>query len=302
MGIYRITNGAVGKALPLTTVGGAGVENIADAPVGSSAWLFENQSGTLGTNLNGSVIYVGGAGNVRAILSGVEGIQDKVTGLNLEATFTGANPFYAGFAAGTGYFTGVNLSTTVVTTVPNSPATVPAGLSVDIIVPLPQASVTALGTGYTGTVGAPVAFTTTGGTAGSSGLIGLITGVNGTGGITAFTITRGGQGYAINDVLTFVSGDGINGTMTLSTAPNGAVTEITINAPGANYSVGDIITLEQANSNGDCKFCIGSIKSDLPTIEDAVLFTAVPVGTILPVAVDYVVETGTTATGLVACK
>ena len=289
MGIYRITNGAVGKALPLTKVGGAGVENIADAPVGSSAWLFENQSGTLGTNLNGSVIYVGGAGNVRAILSGVEGIQDKVTGLNLEATFTGANPFYAGFAAGAGYFTGANLSTTVVTTVPNSPATVPTGLSVDIIVTPPQATVTALGTGYTGT-------------AGSSGLIGLIKGVNGTGGITAFEITRGGKGYAVNDVLTFVSGDGINGTMTLSTAPNGAVTEITINAPGANYSVGDIITLEQANSNGDCKFCIGSIKSDLPTIEDAVLFTAVPVGTILPVAVDYVVETGTTATGLVACK
>ena len=302
MGIYRITNGAVGKALPLTAVGGAGVANIADVPVSSSAWLFENQSGTLGTNLNGSVIYVGGAGNIRAILSGVEGIQNKVTALNLNATFTGANPFYAGFAAGSGYITGVNLSTKVVTTVPNSPATLPAGLAVDIIVPVPETNATALGTGYTGTAGAPVAFTTTGGAAGSSGLIGLIKGVNGTGGITAFEITRGGKGYAVNDVLTFVSGDGINGTMTLSTAPNGAVTEITINAPGANYSVGDIITLEQANSNGDCKFCIGSIKSDLPTIEDAVLFTAVPVGTILPVAVDYVVETGTTATGLVACK
>ena len=307
MGIYRITNGAVGKALPLTSVGGAGVANIADVPVSSSAWLFENQSGTLGTNLNGSVIYVGGAGNVRAILSGVEGIQNKVTALNLDPTFTGANPFYAGFAAGSGYVTGVNLDTTVVTTVPNSPATVPAGLAVDIIVPVPETNATALGTGYTGTVGAPVAFTTTGGTAGSSGLIGIITGVNGTGGITAFTITRGGQGYAINDVLTFVSGDGINGTMTLATAPNGAVTEITINAgaaaAGANYSVGDIITVEQANSNGDCKFCIRSVQSDLPEhIGDAVTFTAVPIGEILPVSVDYIVATGTTATGLVACK
>ena len=306
MGIYRITNGAVGKALPLTAAGGAGVANIADVPVSSSAWLFENQSGTLGTNLNGSVIYVGGAGNIRAILSGVEGIQNKVTALNSNATFTGANPFYAGFAAGSDYVTGVNLSTTVVTTVPNSPATVPAGLAVDIIVPVPTTNATALGTGYTGTVGAPVAFTTTGGTAGSSGLIGIITGVNGTGGITAFTITRGGKGYAINDVLTFVSGDGINGTMTLSTAPNGAVTEITINAAaaaaGANYSVGDIITVEQANSNGDCKFCIRSVQSDLPVIGDAVTFTAVPIGEILPVSVDYIVATGTTATGLVACK
>jgi len=294
MGIYRVTSGAVGKALPI----GVGNNTIS----GPSAWLFENQSGTLGTNLNGSLIYSGVGGDIRAILSGVIGIQNKVTALNLDATFTGANPFYAGFAAGSGYVTGVNLSTTVVTTVPNSPATVPAGLAVDIIVPVPETNATALGTGYTGTVGAPVAFTTTGGTAGSSGLIGIITGVNGTGGITAFTITRGGQGYAINDVLTFVSGDGINGTMTLATAPNGAVTAITINAAGANYSVGDIITVAQAASGLDCKFCIRQVESDLPVIGDAVTFTAVPIGEILPVSVDYIVATGTTATGLVACK
>jgi hypothetical protein len=294
MGIYRVTNGAVGKALPI----GVGNNTIS----GPSAWLFENQSGTLGTNLNGSLIYSGVGGDIRAILSGVIGIQNKVTALNLDATFTGANPFYAGFAAGSDYIAGVNLSTTVVTTVPNSPATVPAGLAVDIIVPVPQTNATALGTGYTGTAGAPVAFTTTGGTAGSSGLIGIITGVNGTGGITAFTITRGGKGYAINDVLTFVSGDGINGTMTLSTAPNGAVTEIDINAPGANYSVGDIITIQQDESGDDCKFCIREVQSDLPLITDAVIFKNVAAGTILPVAVDYVVATLTTATDMVACK
>ena len=79
MGIYRITNGVVGKALPLTTAGGAGVANISDVPVSSSAWLFENQSGTLGTNLNGSVIYVGGAGDITVILSGIEGVANKVT-------------------------------------------------------------------------------------------------------------------------------------------------------------------------------------------------------------------------------
>ena len=298
MGIYRITNGAVGKALPLTTVGGAGVENIADAPVGSSAWLFENQSGTLGTNLNGSVIYVGGAGNVRAILSGVEGIQDKVTVLNLEATFTGANPFYAGFAAGSGYVTGTNLSTTVVTTVPNSPATVPADLTVDINVTLPTATLAAAGTGYS----AGAINSVDGGT--GTGIEGTVA-VNAGNEVISFTFTDGGTGYTVGDTITLeqaASGD--NAQITLITAPNGAVAaDITIgNNAGANYSVGDIITVEQAGSNGDCKFCIGSVQSDLPTIEDAVLFTAVPVGTILPVAVDYVVETGTTATGLVACK
>ena len=294
MGIYRVTNGAVGKAL---AIGGG------DATISApSAWLFENQSGTLGTNLTGSLIYAGGAGSIIAILSGTVGVQGKAAILNLSPVFP-SNPSYAGFAAGSGYVTGVNLSTTVVTTVPNSPATVPAGLAVDIIVPVPETNATALGTGYTGTVGAPVAFTTTGGTAGSSGLIGIITGVNGTGGITAFTITRGGQGYAINDVLTFVSGDGINGTMTLATAPNGAVTAITINAAaaGANYSVGDIITVDQAGSGDDCKFVIGSVQDDLPVAGDAVEFLGVQQGAILPVAVDYVLATST-ATGMVACK
>ncbi len=37
-----------------------------------SAWLFENQSGSLGTNLTGSVVYVGTAGTVKVIVSGTE--------------------------------------------------------------------------------------------------------------------------------------------------------------------------------------------------------------------------------------
>ena len=301
MGIYRVTNGAVGKALPLTAAGGAGVANIADIPVGTSAWLFENQSGTLGTNLNGSLIYSGSGGNIRAILSGVVGIQNKVTALNLDATFTGANPFYAGFAAGSGYYDGNAIDTTDVTTVPNSPATVPAGLTVNIINTIvPTTNALVPGTGYTGTAGAPVAFTVTGGN--GTGLQGNITGVTAGGGITAFTITRGGKNYVTGNVLNIVSGDGIDATISLSSAPNGAVSEITISAAGENYSVGDIITIQQADSGLDCKFCIREVQSDLPTIEDAVLFTAVPAGTILPVAVDYVVETLTTATSMVACK
>jgi hypothetical protein len=299
MGIYRVTNGAVGKALPLTAAGGAGVANIADIPVGTSAWLFENQSGTLGTNLNGSLIYSGSGGNIRAILSGVVGIQNKVTGLNLDATFTGANPSYAGFAAGTGYFTADGLETTVVTTVPNSPATVPTGLTVNINVVVPTTNASTPGTNYTAG-----AYEVTGGTAGASGLSGNITGVD-AGAITGFDITNGGQGYTTGDVLTIIkAGSDNNATITLSSAPNGAVTadiEVGNNA-GTNYSVGDIITVEQTGSGGDCKFCIREVQSDLPTIENAVLFTAVPAGTILPVAVDYVVGTLTTATSMVACK
>ena len=294
MGIYRITNGAVGKALPLTAVGGAGVANIADVPVSSSAWLFENQSGTLGTNLNGSVIYVGGAGNIRAILSGVEGIQNKVTALNLDAIFTGANPFYAGFAAGSGYVQGNAIDTTDVTTVPNSPATAPAGLTVDITVPVPTTNALTPGSGYG--VGA---FTV----AQAGGLSGNILTLGAGGAIGTFEITDGGVNYKAGDVLTIVQAGGTEpATITLATAPNGAVTAVVINAAGANYSVGDIITVAQAGSGLDCKFCIRQVESDLPVIGDSVTFTAVPIGTILPVSVDYVVATGTTATGLVACK
>jgi hypothetical protein len=293
MGIYRITNGAVGKALPLTAAGGAGVANIADVPVGSSAWLFENQSGTLGTKLNGSLIYAGSAGNIRVILSGVVGIQNKVIALNLDPTFTGANPYYAGFEAGSGYVAGVALATTDVTTVPNSPATVPAGLTVDITVPVPTTNALTPGTGYS-----VAPFTILQG----GGMSGNILSVSGAGAILTFNITDGGVGYTAGDVLTIVQAGGSNGAITLATAPNGAVTAIAINAAGANYSVGDVITIVQAGNGSDAKFCIGQVDSDLPALADSVTFTAVPIGTILPVAVDYVVATGTTATGLVACK
>ena len=293
MGIYRKTNGAVGKALPLTAAGGAGVANIADVPVGSSAWLFENQSGTLGTKLNGSLIYAGSAGNIRVILSGVVGIQNKVIALNLDPTFTGANPYYAGFEAGSGYVAGVALATTDVTTVPNSPATVPAGLTVDITVPVPTTNALTPGTGYS-----VAPFTILQG----GGMSGNILSVSGAGAILTFNITDGGVGYTAGDVLTIVQAGGSNGAITLATAPNGAVTAITINAAGANYSVGDVITIVQAGNGSDAKFCIGQVDSDLPALADSVTFTAVPIGTILPVAVDYVVATGTTATGLVACK
>jgi hypothetical protein len=285
MGIYRVTNGAVGKALPI----GAGNDTIS----GPSAWLFENQSGTLGTNLTGSLIYVGATGDVRAILSDVVGIQNKVTGLNLDAIFKGANPFYAGFAAGSGYVEGNAVATTDVTTVPNSPATVPAGLTVDIVVPVPSTNALTPGTGYS-----VAPFTILQG----GGMSGNILSVSGAGAILTFEIIDGGIGYTVGDVLTIVQAGGSNGSITLATAPNGAVTEIDINATGANYSVGDIITVAQAGSGLDCKFCIRAVQSDLPVIGDAVIFRAVPAGTILPVAVDYVMATGSSATGMVACK
>ena len=107
MGQYPITAGVFGKALAIPGTGNGGTITT------PSAWLFENQSGTLGTNYNSSQIYVGVTGDVVAILSDTVGAQDTVTGLNLQAVFTGANPSYTGFAAGSGYDAATNVATTV---------------------------------------------------------------------------------------------------------------------------------------------------------------------------------------------
>ena len=81
------------------------------------AWLFENQTGTLGTNLTGSAVYVGVAGTVRGILAGKEGVQGTVAVLG--SIITG----------GTGYTTANGLATTVTSIVPSSAGT---GCTVDI--------------------------------------------------------------------------------------------------------------------------------------------------------------------------
>ncbi len=55
MGLFPINGSTIGKALAITP------NNTIDA---RSAWLFENQTGTLGTNLNSSVLYVGVTGDI----------------------------------------------------------------------------------------------------------------------------------------------------------------------------------------------------------------------------------------------
>ena len=141
MGQYPITAGVFGKALAVTPVAIGALD-------ARSAWEFENQS-TLGKNYTGSQLYVGVTGNVDVILSGVVGVQDTVTSLNLEPIFSGANPSYAGFAAGSGYVTASNVGTTVTSSVHKSPAKQPTDLTVNITVPLPVLTLTDAGTGYT---------------------------------------------------------------------------------------------------------------------------------------------------------
>ena len=139
----------------------------------------------------------------------------------------------------------------------------------------------------------------------AGGLAGSILSVGAGGAIATFEITDGGVDYKAGDVLTIVQAGGANGAITLATAPNGAVTAITIEAgkAGTFYSVGDVVTVDQ-NGSGDesnCKFVIRSVIDNLPVAANAIEFLGVQAGTILPVAVDYVLATST-ATGMIACK
>ncbi len=89
MGQYPITAGVFGKAM--RAVGKTGT------PDGKPAWVFENQSGNLGTLLNSSLIWCGVSGAIEVIPSG--------TSLNSVSTLSKLN-------AGTGYSALANLPTT----------------------------------------------------------------------------------------------------------------------------------------------------------------------------------------------
>ena len=89
MGQYPITAGVFGKAM--RAVGKTGT------PDGKPAWVFENQTGDLGTLLNSSMIWCGAPGSIEVIPSG--------TSLSSVSTLSKLN-------SGTGYSVVPNLDTT----------------------------------------------------------------------------------------------------------------------------------------------------------------------------------------------
>ena len=62
MGKFPISDGIAGKAMRSTGLVGT--------PDGKPAWIFENQTGVLGNNLNSSVLYMGVTGNINVIVAG----------------------------------------------------------------------------------------------------------------------------------------------------------------------------------------------------------------------------------------
>jgi hypothetical protein len=75
MGKFPISDGIAGKAMRSTGLVGT--------PDGKPAWIFENQTGVLGNNLNSSVLYMGATGNINVIMAGTS--LASVRSLNLTA-------------------------------------------------------------------------------------------------------------------------------------------------------------------------------------------------------------------------
>jgi len=127
-----------------------------------SAWLFENQSGTLGTNLTGSSVYVGTTGTVKVIIAGtVASTGGGVTSITFNTPGNG----------GAGYVTGNGLVTVV-----RGGVKVSTGLTVDIIAVagvITQITVNAPGTNYT--IGEKILVMQTGSDDGASFFVSSVT-------------------------------------------------------------------------------------------------------------------------------
>ena len=215
MGQFPTSDSIIGKALQVLPILDTAIDP-------RSAWLFENQSGTLGTNLNSSVLYVSEItgtpaatkADVAVILSGVEGVIGAVAagGFKSFDPYT-SSPSYNAFSNGAGYFTATGLLTSVTSSVPKSPAKQPTGLTVDITVPVPAAiaNPTTAGTGYNAGAVTSTAVNPSVGT----GITGTVTVTANE--VTGFTFTSGGTGYVIGDVVTLdQAASGNNATITLT--------------------------------------------------------------------------------------
>lgn len=79
---------------------------------GSPAWEFMNQTGSLGTYLAGSSVYVGGAGAVNVIIAGTVGAQNTVTAVTITDGGTGYGSATGVATTTTGDGTGLTVNTT----------------------------------------------------------------------------------------------------------------------------------------------------------------------------------------------
>jgi len=118
--------------------------------------------------------------------------------------------------------------------------------------------------------------------------------------VVAVTISAGGTGYTgATGVATTTTGDGTGLTVN-TTDTGGVVTAVAINAAGSGYKLGDTVTI--AGGGGNATLTIDDVRSLLPVVGDGVLFQNLNNGDVLPVLVDYILSTSTTAADFVVMR
>ena len=123
-----------------------------------------------------------------------------------------------------------------------------------------------------------------------------VTGVQGV--VTSLSLISGGTGYTAGVAVATTPASGLGTGLTVTTTVVGTVVTVgVIVAAGSGYRQGDVITI--TGGDGSAQFRINVVDA-LPTAADAVTFTGYPAGSFLPVIVNYVLATGTTATNMVA--
>ncbi len=120
-------------------------------------------------------------------------------------------------------------------------------------------------------------------------------------------VGSGGTGYQDNrfNIATTTQAGGSGAGLTVDfTAVNGAVQTVTVNTPGTGYLNGDLIQITQPGVPGSGAIFRVETSAGLPTATQAVKFAGLQSGSILPVAVDYVVAIGgtTVVADFVVCK
>jgi len=83
------------------------------------------------------------------------------------------------------------------------------------------------------------------------------------------------------------------------TVKDGAVATIAINAAGSGYLNGDLISVAQPGSDGNALFRVAAAPGH-PAVSDGVLFSNLANASFVPIIVDYVLDTSTSAGKLVA--
>jgi len=118
--------------------------------------------------------------------------------------------------------------------------------------------------------------------------------------VASLTISDGGTGYTgATGVATTTTGDG-SGLTVNTTDTGGVITAVVINAAGSGYKLDDTITI--TGGGGDATLNVDDVISLLPVVGDGVLFQNLNNGDVLPVRVDYVLNTNTTAADFVAMR